>query len=273
MQLSGQNLSLLQNSISYNNGDDIHDADVNKEEKSVFAKTNKRKHEVDSAVFVQTHKDNRTSKVPSIKIELGKNLSDLVIVDKALTDIKTGFESIENNLNIESESQVVLPNERKEMIDKHVLEVQTSLNETEVQGKKIFHSTFKLNVKIDIASSDKYQAKVNFADRFSGFDFDFEGIESDLDKRFSQIREVNKNISIVEDLRSEVEVHTKVLKKAMDKFISAGKESTLYHLSSKLDDSNLVNQMKLKASIFTDAQTLALTQVNTNSLSVLNLLP
>jgi hypothetical protein len=59
----------------------------------------------------------------------------------------------------------------------------------------------------------------------------------------------------------------------MDNFISAGKDATLFHLNSRLDDSNLVNGMKLKVSIFTDVQNLALTQLNANSTSVLNLLP
>ena len=272
MELSGQNLSLLQNAINLNNGD-VEEGDVKKEDKSIFAKGRASRHEVDSAVFVQTNKEQRTSKVPGVKIELGKNLSDLVIIGKSLNDMKASFNTIEKALNIESESEVKLPDERKELIEENVSEIKTILNETQVSGKKIFLSDFKMNLKIDVKSSEYYKAKVNFAEKFSEFDLDFEGVENNLDKRFHQIREVNKNISTISYVKNEVDVHTNVLKRQMDKFISAGKESTLYHLSSKLDESSLVNQMKLKASIFTDVKTLALTQVNTNSMSVLNLLP
>lgn len=271
MQLSGHNLSLLKNSIEFNNGD-VH-ASESKEEKQIFAKPSTKKHEIDSAVFVQTNKDNRTSKIPNHKIELGKNLSNLVIISKSINDIKSGFEDIEKSLNIEAESEVRLPNERKEAIDKSVLEIKTALNEIEIDGKTVFASTFKLNVKIDIGDKEPYVAKINFQEAFSNFDLDFEGVEDNLDKRFHQIREVNKALTTIEDVQNEVEQHLGVLKNQMDKFISAGKESTLFHLNSRLEDSNLVNQMKLKASIFNDSEVVALAQSNTNSASVLNLLP
>lgn len=272
MHLSGQNLSLLQSSIEFNNGD-IDNDDFSKEEKFVDTKKGTKKHEVDSAVFVQTNKDNRTSKVPNIKIELGKNLSNLVNISRSVNDIKTNFENIDRALNIESESEVRLPNDRKEAIDKNVLEIKTILNETVIEGKKIFLSTFKLKVEIGVGQSETYEARIDFAGSFSSFNLDFEGVETNLDKRFSQIKAVNKNLSTIDNLANEVELHTKVLKKQMDKFISVGKEATLYHLNSTLDESSLVNKMKLRASIFANTEDLALTQLNANSTSVLNLLP
>ncbi len=271
MQLSGHNLSLLKNSIEFNNGD-VHDNEC-KEEKQIFAKPSTKKHEVDSAVFVQTNKDNRTSKIPNHKIELGKNLSNLVLISKFINDIKSGFEDIEKSLNIEAESEIRLPIERKEAIDRSVLEIKTALNDIEVDGKTIFASTFKLNVKIDVGSKEPYVIKIDFNKAFSDFDLDFEGVEDDLDKRFHQIREVNKALTVIEDVQSEVDKHLGVLKNQMDKFISAGKESTLFHLNTKLEDSNLVNHIKLKVSIFNDSEVVALAQSNTNSASVLNLLP
>ena len=272
MQLSGQNLSMLKNSIDFNNGD-VKDNDVKKEDKSIFANTNKSRHEVDTSVFVQTKKDNRTSKVPGVKIELGKNLSNLVIIDKSLKDLKTNFETIEKTLNIEADSEVTLVNQRTDVISERVVDIETILQGTEINGTKVFSTNFKLNVRMSADSSEVYKAKVDFMNSVSKFNLDFQDFETNIDKRFNYIRQANKDISAIESLSDEVQTHTKVLKKQMDKFISAGKESTLYHLSSKLDDSNLVNQMKLKSSIFTDVKTLALTQMNTNSLSVLNLLP
>lgn len=272
MYLSGQNLSLLKNSIEFNNGD-INSDLVPQKDKALNESISSKKHEVDSAVFVQTNKDSRTSKVPSIKIELGKNLSNLVIVGKSVNDIKSNFENIDQALNIESESEMKLQNERKEAIDKNVLEIKTILNETTIEDKKIFLSTFKLNVKMEVGNTEPYKAKIDFAKAFENFNLDFDGVENNLDKRFTQIKSVNKSLSAIDAVQNEVEMHTKVLKRQMDKFISAGRESTLFHLNSRLDDSSLVNKMKLKASLFTDPKNLALTQINTNSASVLNLLP
>jgi hypothetical protein len=142
-----------------------------------------KRDETASPVFVQTDKENRTSKIPSMKIELGKNLSDLVIIGKSIDDIKTGFENINRALNIESE--VKLENERKEAINQNVLEVKTILYETKINGTKIFLSNFKLNIQLEMNQADACKVNVDFNKAFSGFNLDFEGVENSLDKRFN----------------------------------------------------------------------------------------
>ena len=43
-------------------------------------------------------------------------------------------------------------------------------------------------------------AKIDFKEAFSDLDLDFEGVEDDLDKRFHQIREVNKAKQVIKSL-------------------------------------------------------------------------
>ncbi len=271
MQLSGQNLSLLKNSIEFNNGE----VDSGKKEdlKGIFAKKEAANTEKDSVAFVQTNKENRTSKVPGIKIQLGKTLSDTVIVSKSLNMMKENFQNIDRALNIESESEVRLPAERKEQINNNVSGIKTVINETRVGEKKIFLSNFKINVRLEAGSQEKYKARIDFNKEFKDLDLDFDQVETNLDKRFYQIREVNKNISKLESIKAEVDSHTNVLKRQMDKYETYGKEATLFHLNSRLEDSNLVNQIKIKTSIFADHKSLAIVQSNSNSAAVLNLLP